>query len=496
MGKISDIWVKLGLKKDEFDKGMDDAVKKTNKTGGNMSKMLDSAKAGWAAVGAVVLAFGQQMITATNKVGDAWSNTMAGIKSGWHQMLANVSNVSWKDLLKSMNLAGLVVGGKDLFKKIYGGVGAAAEAGAEMAAAFDAEFELTRSLAIQREKIKGELADLRVMMANTTLSSEERRAAGERYKALLEPLYEAEIAVREDMLDKAVTAWLAGTGVDATTEQVKDFFTYIGTDAAAMAKKYPELARVFNDMKGDETNQPLFDAIAKLTAAQNGLANELKEVNTTLNSLKDVPALLKAGMADVSDVFKTSLELPEIEELDIAPDVEYVDEVLGSITDGYAKMHDDIIAFNNAINDSIENTLIASMSNGLQAITDMMFGLEGADMKNALAAFIAPLGDTMKQMGAMIMSEGIAMTAFKASFKNPAAAIAAGAALIAVGSAVSSGLQRLTANPGGGTGYSSGSSASAGVRNYESEMTIYVEGKISGSDIVLAGNKTLKNWRR
>jgi hypothetical protein len=80
------------------------------------------------------------------------------------------------------------------------------------------------------------------------------------------------------------------------------------------------------------------------------------------------------------------------------------------------------------------------MSNGLQAITDMMFGLEGADMKNALAAFIAPLGDTMKQMGAMIMSEGIAMAAFKKSFANPYAAIAAGAALIAVGSAVSSGL--------------------------------------------------------
>jgi hypothetical protein len=102
----------------------------------------------------------------------------------------------------------------------------------------------------------------------------------------------------------------------------------------------------------------------------------------------------------------------------------------------------------------------------------------------------------MKQMGAMIMSEGIAMAAFKKSFANPYAAIAAGAALIAVGSVVSSGLQKLTANPGGGTGYSSGSSASAGVQNYESEMTIYVEGKISGSDIVLAGNKTIKNWRR
>jgi hypothetical protein len=102
----------------------------------------------------------------------------------------------------------------------------------------------------------------------------------------------------------------------------------------------------------------------------------------------------------------------------------------------------------------------------------------------------------MKQMGSMIVAEGVAMLAFKNSFKAPEAAIAAGIALIAIGSAVSSGLQRLTANPGGGTGYSSGSSASAGVQNYESEMTIYVEGRISGNDIVLSGNKTLNKWRR
>jgi hypothetical protein len=102
---------------------------------------------------------------------------------------------------------------------------------------------------------------------------------------LLEPLYKAEIETRKDMLDAAVKAWLAGTGADATTAQVVDFFTYIGTDAAAMAKKYPELARVYNDFKGDKTNEVIFTAIQNLTAAQNGLANELKEVNATANSL-------------------------------------------------------------------------------------------------------------------------------------------------------------------------------------------------------------------
>ena len=359
-----------------------------------------------------------------------------------------------------------------------------------MAAAFDAEFELTRSLAIQREKIKGQLADLRVALANVNLSPEERRAAGAKYKSLLEPLYEAEIETRKNMLNAAVEAWLAGTGVSATTAQVKDFFTYIGTDAEAMAKKYPELARVYNDLKGDKANEVLFTAIQNLTAAENGLANELKEVNTTLNGIKDLSIVPDLSADTDLDIDLTDVET--IEPMDWDAILGDYDSELDTFVDKWKQTQELVASYNQALEDSIIN----SMYNGLQAITDMMFGLEGADMKNALAAFIAPLGDTMKQMGAMIMSEGIAMTAFKKSFTNPAAAIAAGAALMAIGSAVSSGLQRLTANPGGGTGYSSGSSASAGVQNYESEMTIYVEGRISGNDIVLSGNKTLNKWRR
>jgi hypothetical protein len=103
----------------------------------------------------------------------------------------------------------------------------------------------------------------------------------------------------------------------------------------------------------------------------------------------------------------------------------------------------------------------------------------------------------MKQMGSMIMAEGIAMDAFKKSFKNPYAAIAAGAALIAVGSAVSSGLQALTANPtGGGTTASAGSSTMNTPQNYESTLTVEVKGKISGNDIVLSGKKTTNSNNR
>jgi hypothetical protein len=491
MGKISDIWVRLGLKKEGFDKGMDDAVRKTDQTGGKMSKMLSAAKAGWAAVGAAVIAFSREMVLATNKVGDAWARTMGGVKNGWQMLLANLSNTSWKDLFKGLTAmgSGNVIGAANFFKKIFGGTAEAAKAGRDMAAAFDAEFELTRSLKIQREKIKGELADLRVALANVNLSPEQRRAAGQRYKELLAPLYEAEIETRKNMLNAAVEAWLAGTGVTATTEQVKDFFTYIGTDAERMAKVYPELAREYKNLKGDKANDVLFTAIANLTAAENGLTNELKEVNTTLNGIKDLSIVPDLGdleaEIDLSDI-------ETIEPMDWDTILGDYDAELDSFVDKWRATQEEIAQYGQVM----QSAMMSAMSNGLQAITDMMFGLEGADMRGVLAAFIAPFGDMMKNLGALIMEGGIAASALKKLIKQPEVAIAAGAALMALGSMVSSGVQKMVS-----TGSGSGSVATTGASNtatesIKTELTVYVEGKISGKDIVLAGNNTRNSWRR
>jgi hypothetical protein len=104
----------------------------------------------------------------------------------------------------------------------------------------------------------------------------------------------------------------------------------------------------------------------------------------------------------------------------------------------------------------------------------------------------------MRQMGEMFMAEGIAMTAFKNSIKNPAALIAAGAALIAVSSVVTSGLNKLVGNPAGATSASTGagSTSAGGIETYEQEITVHVVGEISGNNIVLAGQKTLNKWNR
>jgi hypothetical protein len=509
MGKISDIWVRLGLKKQEFDKGMDDAAKKTEKTGGKMSKMLSAAKAGWAAVGAAVIAFGNQMIQATNKVGDAWGHTMSSIKGAWQSILADISN--YKPDFSS--IGNFFKNEWRWVKKTFGNAKEAGDAAREMSEAFDAEFELTNSLKIQRAKISGELADLQVEMRNTALSPEARMAAVARYRALLEPLYEAEIEQRRKMLDAAVKAWMAGSGVTASTAEVVDFFTRYGTDAEGAAAAHPELQRIYETRKGDKANQPIFDAILALTQAENGLAVELKMVNRTAAIVEKLMAdrrideseLLHLGQ-EMMDEYSDDLDLGDMDFSDIKvvpPDFSAVDATIENAVQGMEAFRNKLADEAQQIatyNDMISQSIVSAMGNGLQAIMDMIAGVEGADMKHVLAAFIAPLGDTMKQIGAMIMAEGVAMEAFKKSFSNPYAAIAAGAALVAIGSLVSAGIQRLTANPvggGSGTSYSGGGSyGSYELTNYNSTLTVEVVGRVSGSDIILAGNNQQNKWNR
>ena len=299
------------------------------------------------------------------------------------------------------------------------------------------------------------------------------------------------------MLNSAVEAWQAGNmdilSRQYTTAEVTDFFKMYGTNPNEARAKYGELATVYETRQNDETNGLIFDTIGKLQGAQNQMSNIDREMGKVATSIKKSlnPDVILEDIGEIEDI-----------ELDIA-DIEFEPLDMSE----FKKQTDEIVAYSEKLKAAqeraaqygsmIEQSLISSTANGLQALTDMMMGIEGADMKQVMAAFLAPFGDTMKQMGSMIMAEGIAMSAFKNSFKTPAAAIAAGAALMAVGAAVSSGLQKMTANPaGGGTTASAGGSSSMASQNYESTLTIEVTGKISGSDILIAGTKQQNKWNR
>lgn len=533
MGKISDIWVRLGLKKEGFDKGMDDAAKKADGFGGTLGKMKAGALAVWAAIGASVTAFVKDFVTHSQTMGDMWNQVTGQMKTVWSQFLTSLTNWDWEGFGQRVRNA--------------------MEATSQSITAHDAEFEVMNSIKMRKAAMAEELAQLQILMRDTRKSYDERAQAAQDYLDKVRPLYEEEIRLRKRQYLADTAEYLQMAGVQATadnTELLRKFFTNVAPDEKLMRQlveyqkknlgQQYELSRSdladidkFYEQYGmkaaatlntiasyyqstnDEVANKVVDAIVaydRSLAAMNEETRRIQNVQNSALAMGDtstpVPEVnvqpkldniksaheiaFKLGQEIAADLRTLQEEFSEIGELDI--DLTDVDNDINAFLSNWQSSVEQIASLNQMLEDSI----VQSMSNGMQAITDMIVGLEGADMGNALAAFIAPFGDTMKQMGAMIMSEGLAMAAFKKSFSNPYAAIAAGAALMAIGSMVSSGLQKLTQNPvGGGSSASYGSSyGSTPALTYESTLTIEVVGKISGSDIVISGQKTRDNWNR
>ena len=490
MGKIGDLFVRLGLKSDDYKKGINEAKKETQGFGNTLGKMKAGALAVWAAIGTAVVTFTKDVIKSSNEMSDAWDRSMSRMKASYHNLIVGLKNAN-----PSGKAAGSLKEAWSMVKGIFGNAKEAGDAAAEMTQAFDAEFELTHSIRLQRGAIQQELDELYMMMRDTTLSPGDRQAAATRYKELLQPLADAQVAVYGNMLDKAIDAWQAGTGLNRSKNEIIDFFTNYGTNPSAMAAKYSDIANVYEKFKGDEQNIVIFDIVAKYQEAGNMMKNVEKQLSRTTNSIK---ANIKNSLDGIADAVKQygqedlKLELDielEVDEIDMSD----ADAILNEFISNMQAKQQEI----DNINAMVASSFTQAFSGAVQAVTDAAMGVEGAGFEDAIAAFIKPIANMMQGMGEMFMAEGIAELALITG--TPAQKIAAGAALVAVSAAISSGIASLSAAIGGGTGTtaSAGStSPSGGVEKYEQDITIHVVGSISGSDIILAGNKTLNKWAR
>jgi len=105
---------------------------------------------------------------------------------------------------------------------------------------------------------------------------------------------------------------------------------------------------------------------------------------------------------------------------------------------------------------------------------------------------LGSIGSFLKQMGALFIAYGVNLLLFQESLKsmNPYLAIAAGAALVAAGGAVTAlskkGLDK--GSSGGSSGYSSGMSGGG------EDLTLTT--RIDGRDLVLSGQRTTAIGRR
>lgn len=546
MGKIGDLFVRLGLKSDDYKKGMAEAKKETRGFGATLGKMKAGALAVWAAIGTAVIKFGKDFINSTNKIGDTWARMTAQMKAGWNMFLRSLSSNNWENFFIRM--------------------GAATRAAKDLANALDAQFEGKNSIQLQRAAMAEELAELEIIARDQTKTYKERAKAAQDYLDKVKPIYQQQIDLANDLKDAQFGNWLAGTGIQDNAQARKDLERFLvdygnkktglagiaadylaalnalrkvpatkmqydaesdsfkrvsNTDAVAKAQaevnriaaelsKYGKkngysvfvgkLAEIYENWKNDADTQPLVDAIIAAYEAEAAFNRETKRMQGVLNTniAADTNAQLSAVKEQVKEIERLANEDLKLD-LEIGLDTEELDfSELDAEIEDFANSWNQHCLEIKEINDMLRNSLVDAFSSGVQALTDFIMGVDSASVEQVMAAFIQPIADTMKQMGELFMAEGVAELALVTG--TPSQKIAAGAALIAIGAAISSGLAAMTGAVGGGgtaaTTSSQGTSSSGSLQTYEQEITVNVVGEISGDKIVLAGQKTLNKWSR
>ena len=543
--KIGDLWVKLGLKKDEFSKGIKEAGNETDKLGALTQKAAGAAKAAWAALGAAVVKFATDAVRMTQKWGDEWRNTMAGVKGAYSSFVRQLSSgEGWDNLFANMREAYRV--------------------SKEVAAALDEIFERKTSFSYQEASTDREIARLTLIARDSSKSDEERKKANEEIIRLTNELGESKkkIWTDEAAANRRLFQLQTGLNDEQTDFLVKEYNQ--NREVIQQAREYLRLKKEYSSVKGSgdffstsvapiptpvankdytspaleklerETPQYIKD-VASLTQAYDKANDELvkgmadAEVSViridteTMHAQTRATALLgtlnkaagtrmeidmetplaraQENMGDVLDDAMDHLDdaLKEMKPVEFEP-LEIVPPDFTEWDDFYNKYQDDLQRMQDLLT-AFRDAGIQGFSDAVQELADQFMGLSDINPGKVVQALLTPLADMAIKEGEILIAQGIGVEACKEALEslNGWAAIAAGASLVAIGAAAKSGLAALA--QGGGrstatTSYGTSSSSNSNVQTIQTEMTVYVTGRISGNDILLSGKKTQDSLNR
>ena len=531
MSKIGDLIVRMQLKYQDYQKGLKQAEKETKGFASSLGKIKGIGLAVWGAIGASVTAMAKTFVQHSQTMGDKWAVGVSQMKAVWNQFLTSLTSWDWEGFGERI---------KD-----------AMSAASASTAAHDAEFEVENSIKLRKAAMADELAQLQILMRDTGKSYAERAKAAEEYLKKVKPLYEAEIDLRKQIYLADTDEYLKNAGLKATADN-RDLLRTFLTDVApngnlvailneyqkkvqgkkkyklseqdyktidAFYQKYGNTAGAalsvlaqYYQSTNDEVAKKVVDAISRYDSSIASFNEETRKVQTVQNTALAQMAKEQGEATEeaATKVERVALDLPKVSAVigqavsmasipDIIPD-DWLERNREKIDAALAEAMR-LQGITEDINYMFQNAVIGSLSGATQALTDCIAGIEGADASQVLAALLRPFASTMTQMGEMLIIEGAGIKAFKESLKslNPAVAIGAGVALLALGAALSSGIRALGSSAGSSTTASSSSAlsnASVSSQEFKSEQTIYVKGKISGADIVIAGDNQKDKWRR
>ena len=146
-----------------------------------------------------------------------------------------------------------------------------------------------------------------------------------------------------------------------------------------------------------------------------------------------------------------------------------------------------------AISEGIERAIVYGISDALQTLIDQLVKTGKVDVGSVVVALVSPFGDMLIQLGEVALMSAIGIEAIKKSFEsmNPWVAAAAGVALIALGTAVKSGIAAIGASGGKSsmgsqTSFTGGYAPQVAMANQNAPDVMAV---IKGEDIWLINQK-------
>lgn len=545
MGKIGDLWVKLKLKSDEYKKGLDEAQSKTRSFSDKIKSLSVTAAAVWGAIGAAATKMALDFVKSSQTMGDQWDILMTQFSTRWQQIRAEFN--------REIAANGWF---KGFFKAFFSDTTEveAMAAGKALSQAKDAMTEIEYAFTLNMAQTGPKLRELYLRMMNSALSASEREAAAKDYRKEVEDIYAPRLKGIKEVMDKTAQQYLVIGGMSPnkySTEKVVDLIKMMGSDPDKVEREYSDFFAGYQNI-GDDVSGNLVNTMEAYYNATNEMNDLLKRADRTAQSMentglddiikklgaaKDGMADFRAQVAEEAEVMAADEEFQKMS--DPLEEFERThDEVLSNMTEkqrtfaefaqesfekaaratyDYAQQEqesmdaaqdaadtamanlEDRMQKAEELNNMLSDSIASSISDSTQAFSDMLFGLDDADASAVLGALLQPFANMAKQLGEMLIVEGMGIAAFKESMKslNPAVAIAAGAALVALGAALSSGIQAL-GKSGGSSAMSSstGSSASTTNENISTEMTVYVKGKISGKDILISGDNARSYYGR
>lgn len=560
MAKEPKMKIGIGADTGDFEKGskrVKQALKElgvdANSASGSIVASMGKAAVAFAGVFAavnVVINAVKDLKDQNQVLGDTWDRTCEGMTAAMDTVKTSIASLDFTNIISNMSEA------NRLARELY--------------EAMDAMGEIGTAYNIALAQQLGKIDELRLKMKDTSLSEQERVAAGQELLKIYEQLEKNPTRGLGRVSDTTIDYYMQRMGIELagrTDEQLSslrkqylDFFKWLGTEEAeayleaaeqvnkrggingALGQRmisnaaykgmaeYARLAIEYSAKMGDKDREKLEQAVVAYLQQENKYAQETFRIRKDIQTIQNESDAAAAAAAEAA---RNEMEAAAAAAKAIADSRASLTEWRGAagsvsplITGATVQVPTELAKPENveewrwdvvaSIGDihigialDVDTNKIIDVSRELEGIANSMaanigeaFGTLFADLatgENAWGNFanaaISAFGDMAVSVGKIAIEMGLASEGIKAALHlgDPWVAIAAGVALVALGTAVKAGL----ANVAGGNYSASAGVATSGSysasNSYETrDVNVHISGQLraDGDQLVAVINNT------